>query len=323
MYKPCPSVPVLCHFMWRVCLERACAAATPQLRYRPPRTRHRHKPARACSFGLDPTRRLVPRKSWVSFSFDWVKARGGHQRGLSMSRRASEDSDDSNTYIPTENAWLGGTVESLTAWLLKHGVNPEDNPEVKTLSELATEVDRGETTLDVKDDGTAVRRVKVLRLLIRNDANKILIEAKQVWSDGRVRFRGTPLSEKMIANEEILVAATRAVEEELGSCLKPWYELFLDESSIAHTKTGYGKSNSYPGLRSQYHFVTMDARVTGLPKAVAPETDENEINSQKLSRSTKALLREPCFTSTEDLGDDKTLTATWVWRVETAQTEVY
>jgi hypothetical protein len=59
----------------------------------------------------------------------------------------------------------------------------------------------------------------VLRLLIRDAHGRVLIEARQEWSDGRVRERGTPLSEKLMRDEDWRDAAFRAVSEELGSCL--------------------------------------------------------------------------------------------------------
>mgnify|MGYP006071390663 CR=1 FL=1 len=216
-----------------------------------------------------------------------------------------------SSYTPSSGAFSGNHVAELSNWLAQHGVDPDaftNDAHAKSLPELLTEVERGETTLDVTPDGTAIRRVNVLRLLIRNKDNAVLTEAKQEWSDGRVRFRGTPLSEKIVGGEEISESAKRAVAEELGSCLADNYELTLDEKSATHELVER-TSMSYPGLQSQYRFVTLNARLTGLPEPTGDSAETKNANA--------SLSQEPYFTSTEQLGGGKTLVATWVWRDET------
>ena len=230
-------------------------------------------------------------------------------------------------------SWTGGSAASLAAWLRAHGVDPtfaSAANDAKSLSELATEVARGETTLvsagddEASGESRAVRRVRVLRLLIRDARGRVLIEARQAWSDGRVRERGTPLSEKMLRGEDWRDAARRAVVEELGSCLtsdgaggdvrdaKTDARLderlvTLDESSVVFS-SAEKTSVSYPGLRSAYDFVTVDARVRGLP-----ECDGTFVSTRDGDGDGDGD-GEPSFTSTERGADGTTLVATWVWR---------
>ena len=170
----------------------------------------------------------------------------------------------------SEESWTGGDVDSLARWLRAGGVDPDafGVGASKSLDDLALEVARGETILDrVLPDGTAVRRVRVLRLLIRDgsaasDASsrassgassssplgRVLVEARQEWSDGRTRERGTPLSEKLLGGERWQDAAPRAVAEELGSCLSPGYSFRASEASVT-TKTTRRESASYRDWR--------------------------------------------------------------------------
>ena len=224
----------------------------------------------------------------------------------------------------SEGSWTGGDVDSLARWLRAGGVDPDafGVGASKSLDDLALEVARGETLLDrVPPDGPAVRRVRVLRLLIRDaessdaersDAERsdaepssesssasgrVLVEARQEWSDGRTRERGTPLSEKLLGGERWQDAAPRAVAEELGSCLSPGYS--FRASASATTKTTRRESASYPGLASVYEMITADATVDGLPKSRDVVGTGGRI--------------EGGFTSVEQTPGG-VITATWVWR---------
>ena len=260
-----------------------------------------------------------------------------------MSTRAKTRSEAPSAAPPEDAAsWTGGSLESLAAWLRAHGVDPaafaSASNDAKSLSELAREVARGETSLvanEMHDDATmtktrkrAERRVRVLRLLIRDAHGRVLIEARQEWSDGRVRERGTPLSEKLMRDEDWRDAAVRAVSEELGSCLVTNTEnttdvdrrdddaqlVTLDESSVTFSKIDR-TSVSYPGLRCAYEFITVDAEVLGLPacdgRFVAGATTTM---TKTESGDDEADAGEPSFTSTEINSDGTTLVATWVWR---------
>jgi hypothetical protein len=270
-----------------------------------------------------------------------------------MSMRAVGSEASSSSSPDDAASWTGGSPDSLAAWLRAHGVDPgfaSAANDAKSPSELATEVLRGETTLEALpnlpgDSGGpsgAVRRVRVLRLLIRDDRDRVLIEARQEWSDGRVRERGTPLSEKMRRDEDWRDAAERAVFEELGSCLflteddstdrrpaavdddrgedaasdarcsRDGRLVTLDESSVAFSSVTKSTSASYPGLRSAYDFVTVDARVRGLPECDGTFVSGGENKNDSFDAT--AAEPEPSFTSTERDADGTTLVATWVWR---------
>jgi hypothetical protein len=265
-----------------------------------------------------------------------------------MSTRAKTRSEAPSAAPPEDAAsWTGGSLDSLAAWLRAHGVDPaafaSASNDAKSLSELAREVARGETSLvanEMHEDATmtktrklAERRVRVLRLLIRDAHGRVLIEARQEWSDGRVRERGTPLSEKLMRDEDWRDAAVRAVSEELGSCLVTNTKkttdvdrrdddacvsssrlVTLDESSVTFSSKNR-TSVSYPGLRCAYEFITVDAEVLGLPacdgRFVAGATTTM---TKTENGDDEADAGEPSFTSTEINSDGTTLVATWVWR---------
>ena len=315
--------------MWRAsCLARRSRAAASTRASRALRPRPTPQSARALAGGRRAEHR---RTAWTPTSSSTSGAMSTRAVGSEASTSSSPDDATS---------WTGGSPDSLAAWLRAHGVDPgfaSAANDTKSISELATEVRRGETTLAADANG-AVRRVRVLRLLIRDDRDRVLIEARQEWSDGRVRERGTPLSEKMHRDEDWRDAARRAVVEELGSRLffltkdpartatpdtavvelngsGPGDEsrltddvLTLDESSVAFVSITKSTSASYPGLRSAYDFVTVDARVRGLP-----ECDETFV-SRFRTNDDASYEAEPSFTSTERDADGTTLVATWVWR---------
>ena len=158
-----------------------------------------------------------------------------------------------------------------------HGVDPTPFGvgTAKRMEELATEVANGETTLEIVE-GAPRRNVRVLQLLIRDEAGRVLIEAKQEWDDGRVRERGTPLSEKLLRDENWRDAAPRAVAEELGSALSPGYKLELDETSFTCVAKERD-SLSYPGLPSRYLMHSVEARIIdGFPAGGAGEAGGGE-----------------------------------------------
>ena len=322
--------------MWRAsCLARRSRAAASTRASRALRPRPTPQSARALAGGRRAEHR---RTAWTPTSSSTSGA---------MSTRAVGSTSASTSSSPDDaTSWTGGSPDSLAAWLRAHGVDPEfasaaKSISTKSISELATEVRRGETALLSDATGAVIRRVRVLRLLIRDDRDRVLIEARQEWSDGRVRERGTPLSEKMRRDEDWRDAARRAVVEELGSRLTFFSTkkdpigtatpdtavvelngsttgdesrltdesvLTLDESSVAFVSITKSTSASYPGLRSAYDFVTVDARVRGLPKC-----DETFV-SQLQKNDDASYEAEPSFTSTERDADGTTLVATWVWR---------
>lgn len=113
-----------------------------------------------------------------------------------------------------------------------------------------------------------LRTVHVTTVRIRNRLGAVLVESHQLLSDGTVRHRYRPLSEKMKPGESVEDAATRAVLEELGSrdvrILPGTYGMKVEERVSA----------SYPGLPARYILHSVDAEVDGLPEDGEFSTDE-------------------------------------------------
>ncbi|XP_068635814.1 uncharacterized protein [Aristolochia californica] len=147
--------------------------------------------------------------------------------------------------------------DSLSAWGL--------SPGTKNLHNLWLELSQGETSLN--DSSPPIRTVHVatIRILSPTNATEILIESHQELSDGSVRQRRRPLSEKMKPGEGIEEAARRAVREELGSLVPD------NDESVRILPGSYWErveervSASYPGLPARYVLHSVDAWVDGLP----------------------------------------------------------
>nr|CAD1830455.1 unnamed protein product [Ananas comosus var. bracteatus] len=107
-----------------------------------------------------------------------------------------------------------------------------------------------------------VRTVRVVAVRIRNPGGAILVETRQLLSDGSVRERRRPLSEKMRPGESPEEAAARAVREELGEGA-----VVRVAEGQCETRVEERESLSYPGLRARYVLHTVEAvAVDGLPK---------------------------------------------------------
>ncbi|KAG9455460.1 hypothetical protein H6P81_008364 [Aristolochia fimbriata] len=149
--------------------------------------------------------------------------------------------------------------DSLSAWGL--------SPGTKNLHNLWLEVSQGETSLDDSSPPTRTVHVATIRILSPTSPTRVLIESHQELSDGSLRHRRRPLSEKMKPGEGIQQAVRRAVREELGS-LVPHNN---DDQSVRIVPGSYTErveerlSASYPGLPARYLLHSVDAWVDGLP----------------------------------------------------------
>lgn len=140
----------------------------------------------------------------------------------------------------------------LSSFLITHGVpvHTWGTGEAKTFDHLYQEVSSGEATLTV--DGDRVIRSaegSTVTVYYRDGARLLrLVEAKQVFKDGRERVRNLPTSvgEKLAHGEDPYAAAHRALTEELG--ITERLTLYLDAPS---TK-GPIPSPSFPGLYTRY-----------------------------------------------------------------------
>lgn len=112
-----------------------------------------------------------------------------------------------------------------------------------------------------------------------------MIESHQELSDGSIRIRDRPLSEKLKSGEDIEGAVKRAIKEELGSVI---YGVDDNEKDVNfdeivrvmmdsyERKVEERVSASYPGLPACYVLHTVDAFVEGLPEGEFATVEETE-----------------------------------------------
>jgi len=174
----------------------------------------------------------------------------------------------------TFGAGTFSTAEELRGMLRARGCDVDawgaeaEGRATKTVDELWEEIEMGECDLRIDRDGIR-RQLSVVKVRVRGPSGAAveLVEASQIFSDGRTRKRGLPLSEKMFPGEKPLDAAERGIVEELGSAIREKRSLWpieLVEDSVvewAETRT----SKSYPDLLSHYSLFQVDAVVHGLP----------------------------------------------------------
>ncbi|XP_031115901.1 uncharacterized protein LOC116019732 [Ipomoea triloba] len=164
------------------------------------------------------------------------------------------------------------TPQSLSDWLKPR--LPSDSfaswgvkPGTKNVNNLWLEISEGETSL--ADSTPPIRTVEVVVVRVIGKDNKVLVESHQELSNGNVRNRSRPLSEKMKPGETVDSAVFRAIKEELGSIIVRNSEL---NSIVRILPNSYVKkveervSASYPGLPACYVLHTIDATVEGLPE---------------------------------------------------------
>ncbi|GMH08823.1 hypothetical protein Nepgr_010663 [Nepenthes gracilis] len=198
-----------------------------------------------------------------------------------MSQNSNPSPNFTNAAHPFPNPqslsdWLKPRLpsDSLASWGTKPGT--------KNVNNLWLEIAEGETSL--VDTSPPVRNLEVLSIRIIGNNNKILVEWHQELSDGSIRKRGRPLSEKLKFGEDIESAVKRAITEELGSII---YKLNgtkdVDFGKIVRiVPNSYDRkveervSLSYPGLPGCYVLHTVDAFVDGLPEGEFVTEEEAE-----------------------------------------------
>ena len=152
------------------------------------------------------------------------------------------------------------SATELEQWLQAHGVNTAvwGQAGSKSVENLWNEIQRGESRLE---SDPPLRYVQAVRVLVRRNG-KTLIEARQIFTDGRSRARNRPPSEKLMPAEEPLAAARRCLEEELAS---PSENITLFPQTYRREEF-VAESASYPGLKSCYLFHIVEASVADLPE---------------------------------------------------------
>ncbi|XP_074321391.1 uncharacterized protein LOC141657895 [Silene latifolia] len=169
------------------------------------------------------------------------------------------------------------TPQSLSDWLKPR--LPSDSfstwgisPGTKNIHNLWLELSDGETSLI--DAVPPIRNLEVVCVRVRRigDSNLILIESHQELSDGSIRKRGRPLSEKLKSGEDVESGAKRAIIEELGVVNDDGVKIVMDSYE---RKVDERVSLSYPGLPACYVLHYVDAFVEGLPEGEF-STEEGE-----------------------------------------------
>ncbi|KAK9665111.1 hypothetical protein RND81_14G091200 [Saponaria officinalis] len=212
---------------------------------------------------------------------------------ITMSQNPRNPKNPRNPNNPNFNSSSFPTPQSLSNWLKPR--LPSDSfstwgisPGTKNIHNLWLELVDGETSLI--DSIPPLRNLEVVCVRVRNANNLILIENHQELSDGSIRKRGRPLSEKMKSGEDVESSAKRAVFEELGSVLNE-----VNDENVKILFDSYERkveersSVSYPGLPACYVLHYVDAFVEGLPEAefVTEEGDEYDDDRGVASEAVK------------------------------------
>ncbi|CAN6877443.1 unnamed protein product, partial [Brassica oleracea] len=226
-----------------------------------------------------------PPKPPNRFSFPLTPRR----RSTAMSRRSPPPSPPPQRFANPQSLsdWLEPRLpsDSFAAWGVKPGT--------KNVHNLWLELSDGETS--ITDSTPPVRAVSVVTVRVIGKNGNILVEGRQELSDGSVRERFRPLSEKMKPDETPEEAVFRAVREELGS-------IFNGEDDVVRRikilpgsysrRVEEKNSISYPGLPARYALHSVDATVEGLPEEDFC-TEENECDGEAVddSEETRAAGR--------------------------------
>lgn len=154
------------------------------------------------------------------------------------------------------------TLDALRDTLRDHNINLArwGTGTAKSVENLWEELNRGETRLHA---APLVRVITgVVQVIVQDDDGRTLVEAEQIFNDGRRRQRGMPPAEKMLPGEKVCDAALRCLNEELD--LSAEQVTLLPETYTC--KTEQRPSWSYPGLDSYYTIHQVAAQVSGLPE---------------------------------------------------------
>ncbi|GKV50781.1 hypothetical protein SLEP1_g57476 [Rubroshorea leprosula] len=164
-------------------------------------------------------------------------------------------------------------------------------PHIYFVAVTFSTVNSGETSL--ADSSRPLRTVNVVTVRIIGKDNRVLVESRQELSDGSVRDRFRPLSEKVKPGENPEEAAIRAVKEELGSIIGGG---FGDGGVVKIVPGSYQKkveernSVSYPGLPACYVLHSLDAWVEGLPEGEFCSEEEQEYEDADGSRTQEKAV---------------------------------
>ncbi|XP_021725682.1 uncharacterized protein LOC110692914 [Chenopodium quinoa] len=202
-----------------------------------------------------------------------------NRRFLRLTSTMSQNPNPNSSAFPTPQSlsdWLKPRLpsDSFASWGTKPGT--------KNVHNLWLELADGETSL--VDKSPPIRNLEVVCVRILGNDNRVLIEAHQELSDGSIRKRGRPLSEKLKSGEDIEAGVKRAIKEELGSVIfrdndvgnVNFDQIVRVLMDSYERKVEERVSVSYPGLPAVYVLHTVDAFVEGLPEGEFATEEETE-----------------------------------------------
>lgn len=184
-------------------------------------------------------------------------------RGACLSTRPSSTRLSMNADI---DLFHGGSEADLSTWLEQKGIDVSSYGEgpYKSVGSLLAEVQEGESVLVETSEGSALRRVSIISVNIKNKEGRSLYEAKQRLPNGGLRERNILLAEKLLPNETWEQATARGIKEELGSILPENPVIRLMRETYVKSQE-ISMSHSYPGLPTEYICHSVEAKVEGLP----------------------------------------------------------
>lgn len=130
----------------------------------------------------------------------------------------------------------------------------------KTLGHLINEVASGESTLEIGEAGKVHRRIAVVGVDVffnSPDGRLVLKEDRQVFHDGRERRRDlvASIAEKVRVRENVISAALRALDEELG----------LEKAIVDYERSFETErpSIAFPGLITDSQIFIFSTEISG------------------------------------------------------------
>eukprot|EP00249_Psilotum_nudum_P017513 c26363_g1_i1 orf=215-1321(+) len=213
-----------------------------------------------------------------------------------------------------------GSVAALSDWL-KDRLPTQNSqieqwgilPGTKTMTNLWVELLQQEISLE--DSRPPKRTVHVACVKIKNESGKLLVEAHQEMTDGSIRERNRPLSEKMKPGENVEDACRRGIYEELGARLGAQERVTILQDSYER-EVQERESLSYPGLMTCYILHTMEAIVKLLPENdfITQEDETSHHNGAIMSSPSVNMFGDGQSSSTEiTIGVKKHF---WKWVID-------
>ena len=157
-----------------------------------------------------------------------------------------------------EGSHLSG-VKALADWLRGQGLDLSNwgLGKAKSVEDLWREITAEDCSLS-----PGPTRSVVLAVILIEDKNRLLCEAKQELRDGRIRLRSKPPREKVRRGEKIIAGVMRCLEQELRISPDVCRIVSIPERPIRVAR----ESDSYPGLRTVYLEYWARVAVPNLPR---------------------------------------------------------